>query len=216
MNVRIGKVSKNEEEYYFAFDKGKWRQVKLKDKVWHSLKSVKYVEGVLDEEDGTVIKRVYKRDGKVVSIDYFVKMGESFKELECIKGGEFNGEVIEVCQKDELKIYRFEGRYFEDKDSLIKYITLKLRREAESKVGSELVTLEAKLKGETDKAYLVVINKKEVWVPKSIGVYNDGKITLPVWYVKNNSLADVSEFEAKVDSEVKKFEDEIAKIIFEL
>ncbi|BCU69559.1 hypothetical protein [Stygiolobus caldivivus] len=214
--VRIGKISKNEEEYYFAFDMGKWRQVRIKDKVWHSLRSVKYIEGVLDEEDGTLIKRVYKRSGKVFSVDYFVKKGDSLVDLECRSASEFNHQQIEVCRYDDITIYKYGENYFEDKESLLRYLTLQIRRDIEGKLGSERITLEAKLKGETEKAYLAVINKKEVWIPKSISEYADGKITLPLWYVKNNKLADTKEFEIKVDSEVKKYEDELSKIIFEL
>ncbi|QGR19886.1 hypothetical protein [Stygiolobus azoricus] len=216
INARIGKISKNEEEYYFAYEGGKWRQVKLKEKAWHSLKSVKYVEGILDEKEGVVIKRVYKRSGKVISVDYFVKRGDSLEDLNCIKGTEFEGETIEIFKTDDITIYRYAGNYFEDKTSLVKFLTLQIRRRVEEKLGSELISLDAKLKGETDKAYLLVINGKEVWVPKSVGKYLDGKVTLPIWFVKNNNLADVKDYEERVDNEVRKYEEKIARLVFEL
>lgn len=216
INVRIGKISKNEEEYYFTYDGGKWRQVKLKEKAWHSLKSLKYVEGILDEKDDAIIKRVYKRSGKVISIDYFVKKGDSLEGLNCIKGTEFEGETIEICKTNDMTIYRYAGNYFEDKNSLVKFLTLQIRRRVEERLGGEVISLDTKLKGETDKAYLLVIKGKEVWVPKSVGKYLDGKVTLPVWFVKNNNLADVKDYEERIDNEVRKYEEKIARLLFEL
>jgi len=211
--IRIGKVSKDQEEYYFAFDNGKWREVKVKNKIWKSVKGAKYFEAELNEDDGTVIKRIYKNEGKVVSVDYFVVDKGELKELnfQCREVGEIISEKVSLCENEKIKVYQYKGKYFDDKVQLQNYMMLELKKE----IGNELITLNAKLKAETDKAYLVVIKGKEVWVPKSISTYQeDGTIQVPLWFAKNNSLISEKEYNAIISERLKKYEDELAKIPF--
>ena len=215
MRVRIGKVSRNEEEYYFAYENGKWRKVRLKDKVIHSLKNVKYVEGELDENDGTLIKRVYKNSEKTV-IEYYVLEKGELTTINCDDGVDVRGEKIQICKHNDLSLYLYDGKYFEDKSTLLNYIIRKIRFEIEKKYNDELIRVPAKLKVETQKAYLLVINGKEVWVPKSVGVYEQNEVVLPYWFVKTNKLADVSEMEKTIDKELRNYEEELNSLIFKL
>lgn len=215
MRVRIGKVSRNEEEYYFAYENGKWRKVRLKDKVIHSLKNVKYVEGELDENDGTLIKRVYKNSEKTV-IEYYVLEKGELTTINCDDGADVRGEKIQICKHNDLSLYLYDGKYFEDKSTLLNYIIRKIRFEIEKKYNDELIRVPAKLKVETQKAYLLVINGKEVWVPKSVGVYEQNEVVLPYWFVKTNKLADVSEMEKTIDKELRNYEEELNSLIFKL
>lgn len=212
--IRIGKISKDEEEYYFALDNGKWREVKIKNKVWRSLKGIKYIEADLNEEDGTVIKKVYKKEGRVASVDYFkVDQGE-LKELsfQCREIGNVFSKQVIICESEKIKLYQYEGRFFDDKVQLQNYITSELKRE----IGNDLVTVNGKIKAETEKAYLLVIKGKEIWIPKSISTYQqeNESLQVPLWFAKNNSLISEKEYNAIVSEKLKKYEYELAKIPF--
>jgi hypothetical protein len=215
MRVRIGKISKNEEEYYFAYENSKWRKVKLKDKIIHTLKNIKYMEGELDEKEETLIKRVYKSNEKTV-IEYYVLEKGELTVINCNDGIEIRGEKIQVCRHKDLSLYLYDGKYFEDKTTLLNYIVRKIRFEIEKKYNEELIKIPAKLKVETQKAYLLVINGKEVWVPKSVGVYEQNEVVLPYWFVKNNKLVDVSEIEKTIDKELRNYEEDLNALIFKL
>ena len=212
--IRIGKISKDEEEYYFALDNGKWREVKVKNKVWRSLKGAKYFEAELNEDEGTVIKRVYKKEGKVISVDYFAVSQGELKELSfrCKEIGNILSKQVFMCESEKIKVYQYEGRFFDDKIQLQNYITSELKRE----IGNDLVTINGKIKAETDKAYLFVIRGKEVWIPKSISTYQEenGSLQVPLWFAKNNSLISEKEYNAIISEKLKKYEDELAKIPF--
>ena len=62
------------------------------------------------------------------------------------------------------------------------------------KYNNELVTFDCEVKDSTDKAWLLVIDDKEVWVPKSIGqLEHDGKIVddvllVPTWFAEEEEL----------------------------
>ncbi len=229
MIVRIGKISKDEEEYYFAYTGNKWRQVKVKDKIWHSLKSIKYFEGKLDETEGTLIKRIFKREDKVVSITYHVYDGKELKDLPCKPKLKLDdGEVISTCEviirnenvsdKVAFTIYKLDDKYFfESREDLINFIINKKKREVEGKLGNELVKLRASVRGETDKAYLLKFQKKELWVPKSI-VYikENDEVELPYWYIKNNELGKVEDIERRINEEMRKFENDLNRLVFDL
>jgi hypothetical protein len=54
---------------------------------------------------------------------------------------------------------------------------------------SELCDIEAKIKAETDKAYLLYDGKRSVWVPKSQVENNgDGTFTMPSWLALDKEL----------------------------
>ncbi|AOL17492.1 hypothetical protein BFU36_13085 [Sulfolobus sp. A20] len=229
MIVKIGKISKDEEEYYFAYTGNKWRQVKVKDKVWHSVKSIKYLEGELDEPEGTLIKRIFKREGKVVSITYQIYDGEELKDLSCKpKLNLDSGEVISICEvivrnenvsdKVSLTIYKLDDKYFfESKEDMINFIINKRKREVEGKLGNELVRLRASIKVESNKAYLLKFQNKELWVPKSIAYLRENsEVELPYWYVKNNELGKVEDIERRVNEEMRRFENDLNRLLFDL
>lgn len=211
--IKIGKISKEEEEYYFAFDNGKWREVKVKDKVWRSVKGTKYFEAELNEEDGTVIKRIYKKEGRIVSVDYFIINQGELKELsfQCKKIVSIISKQVFLCENDKLRVYQYEGKYFDDKVQLQNYIILELKRE----IGNERITINGKIKAETEKAYLVNIKEKEVWIPKSISSYQeDGSLQVPLWFAKNNALISEKEYNDIVSEKLKKYEEELSRIPF--
>lgn len=53
----------------------------------------------------------------------------------------------------------------------------------------ELVDIDAKVKAETEKAWLLDDGKRTVWVPKSQVENNgDGTFTLPVWLARDKEL----------------------------
>lgn len=61
---------------------------------------------------------------------------------------------------------------------------------------NEPVEFECELKNETDKAYLVVIDSDEVWIPKSLGTFTHdsfesvvGTIEVPTWFSEKEGLA---------------------------
>ena len=211
--IRIGKISKDEEEYYFAFEDGKWREVKVKNKVWRVLKGLKYLEAELNEEDGTIIKRIYKREGRVISVDYFVVSQGELKELsfQCKEIGEILSRQVLLCENEKIRVYQYEGKYFDDKAQLQNYIMLELKKE----IGNELITINAKIKAETDKAYLVTIKGRDIWIPKSISYQQeDGSLQVPLWFAKNNSIISEKEYNDIVSEKLKKYEEELARIPF--
>lgn len=61
----------------------------------------------------------------------------------------------------------------------------------------ELISFDCECKNETDKAWLVVIDEEDYWVPKSIGEYTprnsddaaDGEIEVPTWWAEKEGLA---------------------------
>lgn len=210
--IRIGKISKNEEEYYFAYDKGKWREVKVKDKVWRSLKNYRYLEGELNEEDGTIIKRVRKVEGNLY-VDYFIVEKEELTELkfDCKEISEILSEKVYLCNfEDKMKLYRYEDKMFEDKIQLQNYIHNKLKKEFEK----DLIQIQGKIKAETQKAYLFSVRGKEVWVPKSLCTLGENYIEIPLWFAKSNSLISEKDYNQILSEKMKKFEDELSKIVF--
>lgn len=210
--IRIGRISKDKEEYYFTFDNGKWRNVKVKDKVWRNLKGVKYMEAELDEDNGTVIKRVYKVENKVVSVEYFEVDNGQLKKLNfwCMSLGEVLSQVIEMCESEKIRVFKYEDRFFDDKVQLQNYILNVIKRYIEK----DSVKINGKIKAETGKAYLLSLKGKEVWVPKSLGRLAEGGIEVPLWFAKNNSLINEKEYNEFISEKMKKFEEELSKIPF--
>ncbi|AHC52476.1 hypothetical protein SUSAZ_04885 [Sulfolobus acidocaldarius SUSAZ] len=216
MLIRIGKISKDEEEYYFVFDKA-WRYVKLKDKTWHSARSIRYLEGEIDENQGSLVKKVYKRRNKVVSVEYFLFEGDTLRDIQCSPRLRLSYGEIYVCETASLRIYKFDNRYFEDKNSLVDYIISSVRRNIRNRVENETIKLKGVLEGESEKAYLIKFDSKKLWVPKSIGIYYDsGDVEIPIWFAEKQGLISKRSNEIKVNAEYKKMEDEINRLIFEL
>lgn len=58
------------------------------------------------------------------------------------------------------------------------------------KHGKETTDFECEVKHETDKAWLMLINDEEYWIPKSVSEYDEetGKITVDTWWAKKNEL----------------------------
>lgn len=60
---------------------------------------------------------------------------------------------------------------------------------------NEPVMFDCEVKDETDKAWLLVVDEKEYWVPKSIGqLEHNGKdvddvLLLPTWWAEKEGLA---------------------------
>ncbi|BFH72873.1 hypothetical protein SJAV_08170 [Sulfurisphaera javensis] len=210
--IRIGKISKDEEEYYFAYDKGKWREVKVKNKVWHSVKSQKYFEAEISEEEGTIIKRVFKKENNTI-IDYFVIENGELKELilNCKEIDKILEESVFICEyKDKVKFYKYKGKLFEDKVQLQNYIYNQIKREFDN----DLIKVEGKMKVETSKAYLFSIKGKEVWIPKSVCSFNENYIEIPLWFAKSNYIISEKEYNQIISEKMKKYEEELSKIVF--
>lgn len=59
----------------------------------------------------------------------------------------------------------------------------------------EMCEFDCELKDESDKAYLVVIDDMELWVPKSLSQWNpknnqvDGTIEIAQWWAEKENLA---------------------------
>ncbi|BAB67567.1 hypothetical protein [Sulfurisphaera tokodaii] len=210
--IRIGKIGKDEEEYYFAFDNGKWRQIKVKNKIWRSMKGLKYMEGEIDEQNGTIIKRIYKHDERIF-VNYYVIYNGDLKELElnCEEKDKIFEKILYVCDyENKIKFYQYEGNLFEDKIQLQNYIYNKLKKDFDN----ELIKVEGKVKVETDKAYLFSIKGKEIWIPKSICTLGEGYIEVPLWFAKSKSLISNKEYNQIINEKMKKYESELSKIVF--
>ncbi|EZQ01653.1 MULTISPECIES: hypothetical protein [Acidianus] len=210
--IRIGRISKDEEEYYFSLDGGKWRNVKVKDKIWRGLKGVKYMEAELDEDSGTVIKRVYKVGDKVISVEYFEVEGGQLKGLtfRCESLGDILSQVVEICENEKIRVFRYEGKFFDDKAQLQNYIVNTIKRQIEQ----DFVRVNGKIKAETDKAYLLSLKGREVWIPKSLGRLGEEGIETPLWFAKKNSLIAEKEYNEVISEKMKKFDEELSKIPF--
>ena len=52
----------------------------------------------------------------------------------------------------------------------------------------DIIRVTALLKSETDRAYLVDGGFGEVWVPKSLCIYEDGELELPGWLAVEKKL----------------------------
>lgn len=58
-----------------------------------------------------------------------------------------------------------------------------------AKKGAEVVDVDVDLVHATDKAWLFRLgNGNQVWVPKSVGEYEDGKCTLPTNYATEKGM----------------------------
>ncbi|QKR00891.1 hypothetical protein GWK48_11305 [Metallosphaera tengchongensis] len=212
MMIKIGKISKDEEEYYFAYSKI-WRQVKLKRKVWHEVKSGGYYEGEIDEEVGTLIKRVYRRKGKTVDVSYYVYNGD-FQDLTCKSLLRFDEDEVRYCTVSGKTIYRFQGKYFEGREELLNFMLNQRRWELERALGEKVIRLRALQRSETSKAYLMKVGDKELWVPKSIvRDLGEEEVALPYWYVKNNGLGYSKDIEDEIREELVKLEGKLRKLL---
>ncbi|TRM88546.1 hypothetical protein DJ521_01655 [Sulfolobus sp. E3] len=77
--------------------------------------------------------------------------------------------------------------------------------------------MRASIKVESNKAYLLKFQNKELWVPKSIAYLRENsEVELPYWYVKNNELGKVEDIERRVNEEMRRFENDLNRLLFDL
>ncbi|QIW25231.1 hypothetical protein EWF20_14475 [Sulfolobus sp. S-194] len=210
--IRIGKIGKDEEEYYFAFDNGKWRQIKVKNKIWRSVKGLKYIEGEIDEQDETIIKKIYKNKERTF-VNYYVVCKGDLKELDlkCEEKDKILNKILYICDyENKIKLYQYEGNLFDDKLQLQNYIYNKLKKDFDN----ELIKIEGKVKVETDKACLFLSNGIEVWIPKSICSLGESYVEVPLWFARSRGLISEKEYNQIINDKMKKYENELSKIVF--
>jgi hypothetical protein len=63
------------------------------------------------------------------------------------------------------------------------------------KYDREVYDVDCEIKNETDKAWLIVVDGKDYWVPKSIGDFTptspdqvSGEMTLPQWFIDKEGI----------------------------